>query len=360
VNAIDAIFSGERPIRKKIDSSILIYGAGNNGITVANHLLENGIQILGFIDKNAESLGLVNGIPVYTIQQVQRRFPPNQQILVAIHNYMVDISELILSIKTQGFNNVINMFDYVRLFPNDQTYRYFLSSPEILYDAQSEISQFYEHLEDLESQNILEAIVHARYIGDYDLFPTPTQDQYFPLDIPKWDSQLRFIDCGAYDGDTIRALIESGYSMDALIALEPDQQNYLKLIDKCSSIEGIYLPNGVSDQFKEVYFNQSQGASSRELDIGETKISMLSIDQAFKDWAPNLIKMDIEGGEIKALEGAENTIKKYQPSLAISVYHHPNDLWRIGQLIKSFSQDYKMYLRSHSYSSFDTVLYAMT
>ena len=92
---------------------------------------------------------------------------------------------------------------------------------------------------------------------------------------------------------------------------------------------------------------------------GGQSIQMISIDGAFPDWGPTLIKMDIEGGEYSALIGASKTITRYRPGLALSAYHLPTDLWRLGLLINSMDLGYQFYLRSHGYSSFDTVLYAI-
>lgn len=58
----------------------------------------------------------------------------------------------------------------------------------------------------------------------------------------------------------------------------------------------------------------------------------------------DFIKMDIEGGEIPALTGATQTIQRYKPKLAVSVYHKWNDLSVIPQLIHNIRDDYRHYL----------------
>jgi hypothetical protein len=70
--------------------------------------------------------------------------------------------------------------------------------------------------------------------------------------------------------------------------------------------------------------------------------------------------MDIEGEEIKALVGATETIKKYKPDLAISVYHNINHIWDIPLFLKSLVPSYKLYLRTHNSYTMETILYATT
>jgi hypothetical protein len=45
--------------------------------------------------------------------------------------------------------------------------------------------------------------------------------------------------------------------------------------------------------------------------------------------------------------------------LAISCYHKPEDLWALPDLIDSLVPDYRLYLRQHTFNSFDLVLYAI-
>ena len=69
--------------------------------------------------------------------------------------------------------------------------------------------------------------------------------------------------------------------------------------------------------------------------------------------------MDIEGSEKEAILGAQKTIKKYKPNLAICLYHKPEDLWELPLLINKIEPNYKMYLRVHEDLCLSTVLYCI-
>ncbi|MDH5434558.1 MAG: FkbM family methyltransferase [Gammaproteobacteria bacterium] len=92
----------------------------------------------------------------------------------------------------------------------------------------------------------------------------------------------------------------------------------------------------------------------------ERKIETISIDTFFKQNKLKIIdfvKMDIEGAEVPALNGAAEVIKKFKPKLAISVYHKWDDLLVIPQLIHSIRDDYEYYLDCTTGFGGETVLY---
>ena len=68
--------------------------------------------------------------------------------------------------------------------------------------------------------------------------------------------------------------------------------------------------------------------------------------------------MDIEGAEQNALEGAKDIILRNKPKLAICLYHKPEDLWEIPLYIHSLVPEYKIYIRHHSHTNEETVMYA--
>lgn len=74
----------------------------------------------------------------------------------------------------------------------------------------------------------------------------------------------------------------------------------------------------------------------------------------------DMIKMDIEGSEYNALIGAKQTLQKYNPKLAISIYHLHDDLIHIPKLIKEINPNYKLYLSHKSYTGSEIILFAKT
>jgi hypothetical protein len=71
------------------------------------------------------------------------------------------------------------------------------------------------------------------------------------------------------------------------------------------------------------------------------------------------IKFDVEGAELEALKGAEQTVKKYRPAMGISIYHRERDLIDIPVYIKQLVPEYRLYFRVHKKLAIDTVLYVM-
>jgi FkbM family methyltransferase len=73
----------------------------------------------------------------------------------------------------------------------------------------------------------------------------------------------------------------------------------------------------------------------------------------------NLLKMDIEGSEIAALDGSRRTIDRHRPKLAVCLYHRYDDLWKIPNLIRERHPFYDFYLGHHTLHAEETVLYGL-
>jgi hypothetical protein len=88
-------------------------------------------------------------------------------------------------------------------------------------------------------------------------------------------------------------------------------------------------------------------------------VEAVALDEFLHDWGPTYIKMDIEGSEPEALIGAQDLIRCNRPALAICVYHKSEHLWHIPLLLRSFSKEYRLFLRPHDYEGWDLVCYGI-
>jgi len=71
------------------------------------------------------------------------------------------------------------------------------------------------------------------------------------------------------------------------------------------------------------------------------------------------IKMDIEGAEERALNGAINTVTRFRPNLAISIYHTPDQFLDIPIYLARSLKGYRFFVRNYHFISNETILYCI-
>lgn len=173
------------------------------------------------------------------------------------------------------------------------------------------------------------------------------------------DSEI-FVDCGAYNGDSLSGLIDYAGGIKIAFCFEPDYSNYLKLNKRVSGIECgkiITYLLATGDICKTEKF-ESFGTVSSLIGTGNDVVHIERLDDLLSDEKITFMKLDVEGSELATLKGAENIIKNNVPKLAVCLYHKPEDLYEIPLYLKSLVPGYKIKIRHHSYNMYDTVLYA--
>lgn len=71
----------------------------------------------------------------------------------------------------------------------------------------------------------------------------------------------------------------------------------------------------------------------------------------------DFIKLDVEGSEIESIRGARDSIQRFRPKLAISLYHKPNDIFEIILHVKEKFPFYSLYIDHYTIHAEETVLY---
>lgn len=150
----------------------------------------------------------------------------------------------------------------------------------------------------------------------------------------------------------------AAHNENPIYAFEPDPVNYQTCMDKLSHYPDIKVYNmGLSNEQEEASFLSGKGEKARIAEDGNCHIKIDTIDNILGNENIGFIKMDIEGNEKKALEGARGHIEKNAPNMMISIYHKIEDILEIPKLLMDINPYYRFALGHYSLGIAETVLY---
>jgi FkbM family methyltransferase len=361
--ALDQVKSGPvavKPIGS--DGPLVLFGAGHLGLIALRGLRQLGIEPVAWADNNPRLHGtVVEGLPVYSAAAASAKFDKGATFVVTIYTGA--------GVRRQLAEMGLRAIGIARLFRDyaDTFLPYWcLDLPSKLAPHREEIIRGARVWSDSQSQN--EYLAQIRYRAGLDeCVPPPSSgSMYFPDDLVKLARDEVFVDCGAYDGDTLRTFIDrSRGSFRRVVALEPDPVNFQRLQTFVAGLpeairKKIDLEQAAVGSRREIVRFEAMGTvSSQVADGGAYEVPGLPLDEVLADRGASLIKMDIEGSELQALEGAQNTIRKHVPALSICLYHRQEDLWTIPLFIASLSDKYRLFLRRHSDDCWEQICYAI-
>lgn len=162
------------------------------------------------------------------------------------------------------------------------------------------------------------------------------------------------LDCGASVGVFTREALASGAKLVVAIELAQENLECLRrnLAEEVRKGRVIIYPKGVwdKDDFLTLNVDPTNSAADSVVMRPEKahegpKVPLTTIDklvQELKLERVDFVKMDIEGAEQKALIGAQQTIARYHPRLALSTYHRPDDPEKIPLLVRRAWTGYRM------------------
>lgn len=356
-----------------------IMGYGRLGKYLEKFFTERKIgKFLGFLDNKAR------GENILKPDNVSNK---DVTIIVGSINYMY---EMLLQLKKSGFVNIKTFAELTLKYPELQSFNQaFLGLKEDYENNKEKYVQLRNLLTDEKSKKVLDTIIEFRKTFDITLYSEiadNVENQYFE------DFMLSnidvFIDGGAFDGDTVQRLYKHDYKPQKIYFFEPDQISLNKAKETLKNYDNIeYFPNALSDTRKTLKFDTRGDLGSCFSNDGDVEVKCVSIDEVVKE-DKAFIKLDIEGAELDALNGAKRLLRNGS-SFAICLYHKPSDIWRIPELLLNiinnkvsevaFAADgrgsgscdttqvkdlslyrmagYNFYLRHYTNTIFETVLY---
>jgi FkbM family methyltransferase len=347
-------------------SETVIYGAGTCGREVMRILRENGYRVAAFLDARAEAIGAVEDVACLLPESKEalayaRAGTP---VVLGVFNFAADSGAIQNLLEGIGFVRVVSYYDFFEAFLKQATSRYWLTARSFYQTHQKDILAGLRLWSDDFSRKLYVDLIELRLTGNLQLLRNPDQEhQYFPQDIPALTRPIRLIDGGAYVGDTLQNLLGHHLDFEAVAAFEPDPENFRRLcqfadVNKKQLGMRTLLPCGLGSQTASCAFATGRGGGSFLATGGDAHVQVVALDDVLPSFNPTVIKLDIEGAEPAALRGAAKMIRDSQPRLAVCVYHEPDHLWMIPQLMRELMPTRALMLRYHQFNGFDVVAYA--
>lgn len=279
---------------------------------------------------------------------------------------------------------------------SEESKRYFITYAHLLAPALNHLQINEACFKPLQEKRrkFLEIALRDGYINE--IFGNDGHHPYHHPSVPIRNGDV-FFDCGANTGDTINYVMAATNYSATVYSFEPIAKTYHKLVNfvtankkmsELQQLEKIVLERkGVGNKDEERTFLMlsdnpmcGDGLGSRfyttqdaEMGNGQEgleEVSVVTIDRYVTDKQidrVDFIKMDVEGAETMALEGARDTIRRHRPRLAICLYHTNLeyggwDLCHVPKLILEINPEYKFYFRHYGMKDclfYEAVLYCI-
>lgn len=347
---------------QQCDKKIVLYGMGDGAEKIKSVLDEKKIDVSDIMASDEFVRGhSFLGYRVKKLSEIEAEYN-DFIILVCFGSQLPGVME-----------HIYNIAERHELYaPNVPVIGDGLFDLEYASEHKSELRKVYELLADEQSKLVFENVIRYKLSGDLKYLhkiETPSEEKFDLLNI---GTEEIYVDLGAYDGDTlVEFLNETSMQFKKLYAMEPDNKNYRKLKRRLYMIgSGIFEAYNVGAWSEDttVTFSLRAGRSSKAaVRDGKNAVSarfrdikMMKVDTMLHGEPASYIKLDVEGAEESALNGARETIANFRPKLNIALYHRNEDMFSLPLLVNEMNKKYKLYMRHHPYiPDWDTNLYCI-
>jgi len=364
----DAVRARERSafddLAHPLGEKLVLFGAGPLGKDVLAGLRKVGVEPLAFADNNRDRWHQqVMGLPVLSATEAVELYGKTACFVVTIYQG----SSVRRQLESLGCQRVVACAPLLWKYADIFIPQCGLELPHRFREQCHNIRQCYARLGDELSKRDLREQLLWRYWLDFSALSPPldASDTYFPRDLLSPVPDEVFVDCGSFDGDSIRSFNRHwGGEFRHAFAFEPDPANRGALATNMEAM-GIgdrvtVMPYAVGNINGQVSFALNSSASSHVTtqDAGAT-VECRRLDDIEWPLVPTYIKMDIEGAEPEALAGGSELLRRHQPVLAVCTYHRSEHLWQIPNLIRSIAPEYNLFLRRYAEECWEGVCYAI-
>lgn len=331
---------------------IFIYGMGDGALKIMSVFRERDIAVSGIFASDDFVRGhSFEGYRVHKLSEIEEMVDDFVVVLAFAAGYQ----EIVDKIHAIAAKHPLYVPDVPVAGGGLFTYEYCIQNAE-------KIQLVYDSLADDYSRKVYANIINFKISGKIEYLSAVTSskaDIYHKIIKPTYSEV--YVDLGAYNGDTIRELLEFTHgTYHSIYALEPDKKNFKKLAKFVDGMKHVYAYNAAAwCTDTSLPFSAKAGRQSAINASSDNFVAARSVDSILEKKYATIIKMDVEGFEREAIWGAAQTISHYSPKLMVALYHRNEDIFEIPLLIKSLNPNYKLYIRHQLYiPAWETNLYA--
>ncbi len=352
-------------LAKPYSDHVMLFGAGEFGRWILARLRKVGVEPICFVDNNQVLWGsTVQGLKVLSPSDAAQQFGKAATFIVTVFNG----SSARRQLRDNGCTRVLPALVLFWKYPDEFMPDLGIDAPERILEQEEHIRGCFSLLSDEQSRQELCDQIEWRYWMRPEYLPLPfnPDELYFPSDLVAENEQEVLVDCGAFDGDSVRSFMRRGKSFKHVYALEPDAAN---LVGLHASLFGLpeeiqrkvtIWPYAVGENDGEANFVETHDVTSKISSSNEgVAVEVRKLSSLPWRSMPTYIKMDIEGAEPHAIAGAAELLKEQSPVLAVCLYHRTEHLWQIPNLIHSLAPEYTLYLRRYAEDCWEQVCYAV-
>ena len=318
---------------------VFIYGMGNGADKILRQLDILGVKCSGVFASDGFARGTeFHGHKVTTLSELEKRCP-DPLILLGFGSSLPDVMALIDKASER----------HELIAPEVSVIGDGAFEKDVFFERINEAEHAYALLSDDISKQTFELLTAYKITGELSYLKQAfslNNDSSKLQDIPE---DAVYCDLGAYNGDTVLEFAGSCGRYKMILAFEPEKKNFQKLIRNTSQLSSIEYYNAAAWSHScELSFSSGGGRQGSVSDKGKT-VRALSLDEALGGRRADIIKYDVEGADIEALNGSRETITQFSPKICTAAYHRPYDYFTLINHIDSIKQGYRFTLRQDTY-----------
>lgn len=348
-------------VRQWLSEGIYVFGAYKIGLMLARQARQSGVEVQGFLDNDRAKQGsVIEGVLIHHPSEIALE---NAVVLVAsgrhgnaIHAQLsvisgirlVNMSEFLYALNAPYIAGVFS--DFVEA-PAREPFRF--------------ISAFLR-MDDERSRQVFDKLIGMRTrlsIALADQVKSPYNEEYFDAEFVHPEHAARFVDGGAAAGDTLQRLEEHFGPVEQAWLFEPELPAYYEALRSNAARANVWLFNmGLDEEpSRAAYQPDLTYDVMNEMDSTVPSGTISYIQGVPMDSVVSgkvgLLKLDIEGMEVRALRGGREIIARDKPVIAVCAYHRADDYWNLIDEVLSIRPDYRIGIRLYADILIDVTLY---